>query len=432
METSIQAMCTSGNVLAAAITTRPRAFSRGQRRPSRAVTVALAAPVSTTPMYGVSFASISAPWTPSLVHRLKHKPWSLLFEPTSTPQWLAIGTSSETPLSLYTLDQDGLPLSDTSPRILGSVDPTSLLDDDDVDKSPQPRRRTSVYALCTPHALSTTLNPRSTLIAGYFDSTTRVYDLRSRHGPAGQSHSGGGGGGATEAGEGSGAKAVMTFRDPLSDDPSYSVTSSGPHGAYVLTGSARHGAVRIWDVRNAAATAVATQAAGSGDGVGTGLDHSPVVGGESRRHDEGVGAVGSSGSGSVRHSDRGYFGGRGRTMFSPGHDPSPVYSLVGEYSRVWGATDRRAFVLDFDDADGHSSHNGGSARDGARTTGAWAGEGAVKDVSAGLGRSRSGSDRGRKLGRGHEGDGYARLMKRDVSWYEHGGVHAGQLRVGSV
>lgn len=39
---------------------------------------------------------------------------------------------------------------------------------------------------------------------------------------------------------------------------------------------------------------------------------------------------------------------KGWSCFSPGGKGSPVYALEGEGGRIWGVTDKRAFVLAFD------------------------------------------------------------------------------------
>lgn len=335
-ETSVQAMSTGGDVLATATTTRPRALSRGQRnfrRTHQTSTKVKLTTISTTPVYNVSFSRISAPWEASTVLPLEHKPWSLLLEPSTTsPTWLAVGTSSDSPLNLYELGQDGRPVQVTTPRALGYAPNDTVIDHVTnggpplTSSTPRPNKRTSVYGLCTPHALSTTLNPHQTLIAAYYDSTTRIYDLRTRDRHA----------------------LTLTLRDPLSDDACYTVTSGGPYGAYVLTGSARHGAVRVWDVRNYRLPLMLLDDDDDDDGGGRG----------------------------------------GRTMFSPGRDQSPVYSLVSEFSRVWGVTDRRAFVFDYD-----HDYN----RDQSRAM------------------------------RGRYGEGVG-----SVSWYEHGGKRMGQLRRGGL
>jgi WD40 repeat protein len=83
---------------------------------------------------------------------------------------------------------------------------------------------------------------------------------------------------------------VMTMADPWSYEPIYSLSSGGGNGTHIAAGSARHSVVAIWDVRSSM---------------------------------------------------------RGWSVHAPGDDPSPVYSLILDGSRCFGATERRAFVLDF-------------------------------------------------------------------------------------
>jgi len=87
---------------------------------------------------------------------------------------------------------------------------------------------------------------------------------------------------------------VMALTDPWSDSALFSAAFVGPHG--VIAGGAEHGIVNVWDVRYATA-----------------------------------------------HT--------GWSVFSPHGRGSPVYDLAGDGGRVWGVTERRAFVLAFDDAE---------------------------------------------------------------------------------
>ncbi|EIN12637.1 hypothetical protein PUNSTDRAFT_97438 [Punctularia strigosozonata HHB-11173 SS5] len=84
---------------------------------------------------------------------------------------------------------------------------------------------------------------------------------------------------------------VMKLYDPWSTEPIYSVAAGGGSGSHIAAGSARHSVVSFWDVRA-----------------------SPT---------------------------------HGFSIHGPGNDPSPVYSLVLESSRLFGATQSRAFVYDF-------------------------------------------------------------------------------------
>ena len=82
----------------------------------------------------------------------------------------------------------------------------------------------------------------------------------------------------------------LTFYDPWSFEPIYAVACGGGGGAYIAAGSARHAVVAFWDVRSAA---------------------------------------------------------RGWSVHAPGNDRSPVYSIILESSRLFGATESRPFVYDF-------------------------------------------------------------------------------------
>lgn len=83
---------------------------------------------------------------------------------------------------------------------------------------------------------------------------------------------------------------VLSLFDPLSVEPIYSVSSGGGSSSHVAAGSARHGVISFWDLR------------------------SPRT---------------------------------GWSVYAPGNDPSPVYSVILESSRAYGATQSRPFVYDF-------------------------------------------------------------------------------------
>jgi hypothetical protein len=83
---------------------------------------------------------------------------------------------------------------------------------------------------------------------------------------------------------------TLTFADPWSFEPVYAVACGGGGAAHIAAGSARHSVVAFWDVRVA---------------------------------------------------DRGW------SVHAPGNDVSPVYSIILESSRLFGATQSRPFVYDF-------------------------------------------------------------------------------------
>ncbi|OCH84909.1 hypothetical protein OBBRIDRAFT_763676 [Obba rivulosa] len=83
---------------------------------------------------------------------------------------------------------------------------------------------------------------------------------------------------------------VMAVYDPWLFEPIYDVAAGGGSSSHIAAGTARHSVVALWDVR-------APQ--------------------------------------------------QGWSVHGPGNDSSPVYSVIMESSRVFGATQSRAFVLDF-------------------------------------------------------------------------------------
>ncbi|TFK40533.1 hypothetical protein BDQ12DRAFT_627018 [Crucibulum laeve] len=83
---------------------------------------------------------------------------------------------------------------------------------------------------------------------------------------------------------------VLTLSNPWLDEAVYSVSCGGGSGSHIAAGSARHSVVSFWDVR------------------------SPKT---------------------------------GWSVHAPGNDRSPVYSVILESSRFFGATQSRPFVYDF-------------------------------------------------------------------------------------
>ncbi|KAI6106333.1 hypothetical protein EDD16DRAFT_191996 [Pisolithus croceorrhizus] len=85
-------------------------------------------------------------------------------------------------------------------------------------------------------------------------------------------------------------KPVLTLQDPWSLEPVYCVSCGGGSASFVAAGTARYSVVAFWDVRQ------------------------PT---------------------------------KGWSVHAPGDDASPVYSLILESSRLFGATQSRSFVYDF-------------------------------------------------------------------------------------
>ncbi|GBE85178.1 hypothetical protein SCP_0703640 [Sparassis crispa] len=83
---------------------------------------------------------------------------------------------------------------------------------------------------------------------------------------------------------------VMSVYDPWTFEPIYTVSCGGGSSSHIAAGTARHSVVSFWDVR---------------------------------------------------------YPTRGWSVHGPGNDSSPVYSVILESSRLFGATQSRPFVLDF-------------------------------------------------------------------------------------
>lgn len=268
--TSIQALHSEGTLLVAASTSRIPPTSR-PATPSSAVnsTASLAhtlKDLSSSSSHAVSLYSVASPWQSPTVLPFATRTWSVHAAPSK--RWLAIGHSGSSPLSLVHLDSTGSPI----------LPLTSLA---------HTPRSTAVYAVTTPPTNSCGfLDPAQTLLAAFYDSTTRVYDLRVPPPPSDIVSA------WDQPRFERPSNEIMRLSDPWSDDPAFSLAVGGAAGSYVAVGTARNAAVRLFDVRQAV-------------------------------------------SGGI-------------TAFAPGRDRSPVYGLEMEGSRVWGVSEKRGFWLDFD------------------------------------------------------------------------------------
>lgn len=106
----------------------------------------------------------------------------------------------------------------------------------------------------------------------------------------------------------------MVVSDPWSPEPIYSLSCGGGGGAHIAAGSARHSVVAFWDVRAPA---------------------------------------------------------RGWSVHAPGNESSPVYSVVTDGARVFGANESRGFVFDFGGGVGERTYPEIAIEEPASITGRW-------------------------------------------------------------
>jgi WD40 repeat protein len=186
--------------------------------------------------------------------------WSChLCTDASTP-YAIFGATSLNPLSLHPI-AESLIYSQASVYLASST------------KSDRP---TAVYAISSAPPACAWGASNQIVVSGWYDGIVRVFDLRS----------------PTRTGTGSKPSLLpsMTFCDPWSPEPIYSLSCGGGSASHITAGSARHSVLAFWDVR------------------------SPV---------------------------------RGWSVHAPGNDSSPVYSVIMDGARVFGATESRGFVYDF-------------------------------------------------------------------------------------
>ncbi|KAF5353102.1 hypothetical protein D9758_008705 [Tetrapyrgos nigripes] len=196
---------------------------------------------------------------------------SYLTTKASTP-FAAFGTSSKTPLAVYSILY-GTELPEK---------PTVILD----TSKDTPSVSSAVYGICSAPLSSPWGSSPQIVVSGWFDGQVHVHDLRS---PIRVSSS------SLYSSDSTTHQIprlhpVLSLSDPWTFDPIYSVSSGGGAGSHIAAGSARHSVVCFWDVR------------------------SPK---------------------------------NGWSVYAPGNDRSPVYDVVLESSRLFGATDSRPFVYDF-------------------------------------------------------------------------------------
>ncbi|KZT18441.1 hypothetical protein NEOLEDRAFT_1125403 [Neolentinus lepideus HHB14362 ss-1] len=192
--------------------------------------------------------------------------WSSYLSTRSSTAYAAIGTSSSTPLALHSITNSEL-----------STTPWALLHQS--AKEAERSRSPAVYGICTAPPSSPWGASEQIIVSGWYDGKVRVHDLRSSSRISG-----------APSGHPTPLSPVMSFYDPWSFEPIYTLDCGGGSSSHIAAGSARHSVVAFWDVRAVS---------------------------------------------------------RGWSVHAPGNDSSPVYSLILEGSRLFGANQSRSFIYDF-------------------------------------------------------------------------------------
>ncbi|KAF9013533.1 hypothetical protein BDQ17DRAFT_1404998 [Cyathus striatus] len=149
----------------------------------------------------------------------------------STP-YAAFGTSSTTPLSVYTIREDQF--SDTPFAVLHTKENANL--------PPGQIRSTAVYGLSQAPAEFPWGSSPQVIVSGWFDGQVRCYDLRSSLRCSSNADS--------QKRSPTPLSPVLSLNNPWSYEPIYSVSCGGGSASYVAAGSARHSVVSFWDVRS--------------------------------------------------------------------------------------------------------------------------------------------------------------------------------------
>lgn len=203
----------------------------------------------------------------SSIVRLNKRSWASFLSTKSTP-FAALGTSSSTPLTVYSITSDEL-----------SATPSAILSESGGLGAFDTINNSAVYGIASAPLSSPWGSSPQIIAAGWYSGEVTVHDLRSSSRTA-HNH-------ATDPAP---LRPVLTLGDPWSYEPIYSVSCGGGASSHIAAGSARHGVCSLWDVRTPSS---------------------------------------------------------GWSVHAPGNDSSPVYSVILESSRLFGATQSRPFVYDF-------------------------------------------------------------------------------------
>jgi hypothetical protein len=193
---------------------------------------------------------------------LAYRSWCSYLSMGSSTPFAAFGTTSPHALSIH----------DIQPSHMAPHPSIHLIPSSDISVP------SAVYAIVRAPASSPWGASDQIIVSGWYDGQVHVHDLRSSRRAASQD------------GSSPFLLPTLTFADPWSYEPIYSLCSGGGSDAHVVAGSARHSVLAFWDVRAVS---------------------------------------------------------KGWSVHAPGNDASPVYSVVMDGARVFGANESRGFVFDF-------------------------------------------------------------------------------------
>lgn len=243
------------------------------------------------------------------------RPWSVTFGGDATTAWLAIG--SRKGLVVYKLDED---------RIVGSV----ALDSG----------RSAVYALHTaPDRITTKCTAESgasrhTLFAGCYDGVLRQYDLSSFL----LAETG------SETDDACKLAPVRELRDRFDPSAIYCLCGGiGPRGQSVAAGTARHGAVKIFDP---AAWPEQQSSRSSERTVETAQNGNLTVVSDPKVAQRRLAAAAVGDGADAKRERECERDAEGWTIFAAHPSRSPTYSLVGQHDRLFGVTDSKIWQID--------------------------------------------------------------------------------------
>ncbi|KAJ7025368.1 hypothetical protein C8F04DRAFT_137664 [Mycena alexandri] len=143
----------------------------------------------------------------------------------SSSPYAAFGTSSSTPLAIYSIRNDHLARRPMA--VLAQADPVTP--------------SSAVYGICSGPPSSLWGASPEVVVSGWYNGTVSIHDLRSSSRSCSPENQ------TTDSP--APLRPEMTLVNSWSDEPIYSVSSGGGGGTHIAAGAARHSLVSIWDVR---------------------------------------------------------------------------------------------------------------------------------------------------------------------------------------